>query len=60
MSKKLDKVPFRFYADKKYQEYIVLEDGGSNGYKGKWWEKIPNSRELGTTKNKVRYSHEKE
>ena len=53
------KVPFRYYADKKYQEYIVLEDGGSNGYKGKWWEKIPNSRELGTTRNTVQYSYEK-
>jgi len=40
MSKKLDKVPFRFYADKKYQEYITLTNGGSDGYKGKWWEKI--------------------
>ena len=27
---------------------IELTDNGSNGYKGKWWKKIPDSPELGT------------
>ena len=54
VKKRLDKVPFRFHADKKYQEYITLEAGGSDGYKdnkefhGKWWETLPDSRDYGS------------
>tara|TARA_R110000782_G_scaffold10515_1_gene32787 strand:+ start:3104 stop:3367 length:264 start_codon:yes stop_codon:yes gene_type:complete len=52
-SKRLDKVPFRFDAGKRHQEYIYLEDGGSDGYNdnkefhGKWWETLPDSRDYG-------------
>ena len=31
---------------------IELTDNGSNGYKCKWWKKIPDSPELGTIKHK--------
>ena len=61
------KVPFRFYSkgyDQSGQEYIELVDGGSDGYDdgkefhGKWWEKLPESRELGTTSYPVKFSYQ--
>jgi len=41
------KVPFYLDAGQEVTE-IELENGGSNGYNGKWWEKIPDSTEYGT------------
>ena len=45
------KVPYYLIAGQE-PTMIEVENGGSNGYKGKWWDKIPNSPELGTTRNK--------
>tara|TARA_B100001093_G_C26454104_1_gene853589 strand:- start:88 stop:408 length:321 start_codon:yes stop_codon:yes gene_type:complete len=56
------KVPFRFNSkgyDQSGQEYIELENGGSDGYDdgkefhGAWWEKIPQSTEYCTIKQSV-------
>jgi hypothetical protein len=41
------KVPFYLDAGQEVTE-IELENSGSNGYNGKWWEKIPDSTEYGT------------
>ena len=55
-SKRIDRVPFRFTShgyDQSGQEYINLEDGGSEGYNdhkefhGNWWETFPPSRDYG-------------
>jgi hypothetical protein len=46
------KVPYYLIAGQE-PTFIEVENGGSNGYKGKWWDKIPHSPELGTT----RYQH---
>ena len=61
------KVPFRFDSkgyDQSGQEYIELVDGGSDGYDdgkdfhGKWWEKLPESKDYGTTKYTVKFSYQ--
>ena len=46
------KVPFYLEAGKEITE-IELENGGSNGYKGQWWKKIPDSPDIGTTKYEI-------
>ena len=48
------KIKVSHYLEAGQEPYeIELENGGAEGYKGKWWDKIPHSPELGTT----RYQH---
>ena len=46
------KVPFYLNAGEEVTE-IELENSGSDGYNGKWWEKIPDSKEYGTITQSV-------
>ena len=48
------KIKVSHYLEAGQEPYeIELENGGADGYKGKWWKKIPDSPEIGTTKYKI-------
>lgn len=47
MSKKKIKVSHYLEAGQEPQQ-IELENGGADGYQGKWWETFPDSKEYGT------------
>ena len=49
---KKTKVPYYLIAGEEPTE-IELTNGGADGYKGKWWETFPESKDYGTTHPRV-------
>jgi len=49
---KKTKVPYYLIAGEEPTQ-IELTNGGADGYKGKWWETFPKSKDYGTTTSRV-------